>query len=317
MGIVAAYLLNVSAGLILITSLVLAVLSYVFRDRIVATLLVVAVFFGLGAFALHLEKTSPIENRVKFLYDSGRLSSGEPIEIEGKLIRPPEPVPEGYFLLINSYSARSKSLEQTVSGVVRIFVPLQGLEAHGDFERLSLSYGSQIRVACLLEREDRFLNPGVISRKHLLDSQRIDATANLKSPLLIEKIGDGRNVDRAVGAVLEVRVNAIVRIRELFTKETAGVLIASLLGNKYFLDKKTADIFREGGTFHVLVISGLHITFIGGLILLLARRFTSRRWVQALTTLSVLWFYGLAVGGDAFCQSTNSSAHISLDRSSL
>ncbi|HJS51435.1 MAG TPA: ComEC/Rec2 family competence protein, partial [Pyrinomonadaceae bacterium] len=78
----------------------------------------------------------------------------------------------------------------------------------------------------------------------------------------------------------------------------AGVLIASMLGDKYFLDRQTADVFREGGTFHVLVISGLHITFIGALILLLARQFTNRRKLQAIVAVSALWFYGIAVGGE-------------------
>ena len=73
---------------------------------------------------------------------------------------------------------------------------------------------------------------------------------------------------------------------------------ASLLGDKYFLDKDTADVFREGGTFHILVISGLHITFIGGLLLLLVMRLTRRRWIQFGVTAAVLWAYTLAVGAD-------------------
>src|SRR5207253_3195212 len=78
----------------------------------------------------------------------------------------------------------------------------------------------------------------------------------------------------------------------------AGVMIASLLGDKYFLDKDTADLFREGGTFHILVISGLHITFIGGLLLLFVRWITRNRWVQCGVTIAVLWGYTLAVGAD-------------------
>ena len=75
-------------------------------------------------------------------------------------------------------------------------------------------------------------------------------------------------------------------------------MIASLLGDKYFLDKDTADLFREGGTFHILVISGLHITFIGGLLLLFIRRLTRNRWTQFIVTMRVLWAYTLAVGAD-------------------
>jgi hypothetical protein len=62
-----------------------------------------------------------------------------------------------------------------------------------------------------------------------------------------------------------------------FEPDTAGVLDAALLGNRYNLTRATAARFREGGTFHVLVISGLHISFIGGVILFVLRRVTKRR----------------------------------------
>jgi competence protein ComEC len=71
-----------------------------------------------------------------------------------------------------------------------------------------------------------------------------------------------------------------------------------MLGDKYFLDRQTADVFREGGTFHVLVISGLHITFMGGLILLAVRLSTKNRMLQAGIAVSTLWLYGIAVGGE-------------------
>src|SRR5690606_20900807 len=66
--------------------------------------------------------------------------------------------------------------------------------------------------------------------------------------------------------------------------------------NKQFLDRQTAEIFRDGGTFHVLVISGLHITFIGALLLFFVRLFTRRRMAQFVVTATLLWTYSLAVG---------------------
>ncbi|MEO7660062.1 MAG: ComEC/Rec2 family competence protein, partial [Pyrinomonadaceae bacterium] len=60
----------------------------------------------------------------------------------------------------------------------------------------------------------------------------------------------------------------------------------------------TADLFREGGTFHILVISGLHITFIGGFVLLVIRRFTQNRIAQFAVADLILWAYVLAVGAD-------------------
>src|SRR5690606_29946163 len=64
-----------------------------------------------------------------------------------------------------------------------------------------------------------------------------------------------------------------------------------------FLDRETATVFREGGTFHILVISGLHITLIGGLLLAGVRFFTRDRWAEFVVTSAMLWGMTMAVGG--------------------
>src|SRR6185369_7564421 len=60
-----------------------------------------------------------------------------------------------------------------------------------------------------------------------------------------------------------------------------------------------SERFREGGTFHVLVISGLHISFIGGIVFLLMRRLTRRTLLQFLLPAVIVWAYSVAVGTDA------------------
>ena len=57
--------------------------------------------------------------------------------------------------------------------------------------------------------------------------------------------------------------------------------------------------FREGGTFHVLVISGLHISFIGGLVFLIIRRVTKRRLLRFVLPALIVWSYSIAVGAEA------------------
>ncbi|MCU0239682.1 MAG: competence protein ComEC family protein, partial [Pyrinomonadaceae bacterium] len=59
-----------------------------------------------------------------------------------------------------------------------------------------------------------------------------------------------------------------------------------------------SERFREGGTIHVIVISGLQITFIGGLVILILRRFTKNRWWQFLLATAFLWSYSLAIGAE-------------------
>ncbi len=126
----------------------------------------------------------------------------------------------------------------------------------------------------------------------------IDATCSVKSDRLLKEHIADESVFLPLAWVYDQRANVIDEFRRNLSPKAAGVMIASLLGNKYFLDKDTADLFRDGGTFHILVISGLHITFIGGLLLLIMRQMTRNRWVQFAVTVCTLWAYTLAVGAD-------------------
>ncbi len=191
----------------------------------------------------------------------------------------PELSVEGFFLELKAEKAIYKNETLEVSGKIRLFAFVPNEEIAAEYEALNLEYGSRIRVACRLEREDEYLNPGVVSKKEILDQKEIDATANIKSPLLVENLGEEKTF-APLAWIYERRQELIVDFKNNFSHSTAGIMIASLLGNKYFLDKQTADIFREGGTFHVLVISGLHITFIGGLTLLFVKFFTRKRLWQ-------------------------------------
>ena len=296
-GITSESLFDIPLWPAVISTLVLACAAFIIRGQRIAAFLLLAVFFGLGITCSQLEKASVSADRIRSLCDSGRLISGDPVEVEGTVESSPEPAPEGFFITLDTDHIVVNAAEQPASGRVRIFVPLSSDEAKLDFNELQIRHSSRVRVACRLEREERYMNPGVYSRKLLLDRQQLDATANLKSPLLIERLSDGNRYS-PIGLVADLRAELIQRFRSIFSMQTAGVMIASMLGNKYFLDKQTADVFREGGTFHVLVISGLHITFIGGLILLIVRIFTRRRWTQAAIAISILWLYGIAVGGE-------------------
>ena len=277
--------------------LILIFLTLIFIKRKFASFFLVTAFLTLGSFWFQIDKKHVSENRLKDFYDENRIISGEPLEIEGVLLGKPELSVDGFLLKLKAEKIIFKGAEQNVSGNVKFFASVQGDENIREYELLDLQFGSRIRVACRPEREEKFLNEGVISRKQILDQQGTDISAIIKSPLLIEKIGEER-VFAPLAWIYEQRQNLIVEFREKFSTSTAGILIASLLGNKHFLDKTTAELFREGGTFHVLVISGLHITFIGGLTLLLLRFFTKKRFWQFVIASLFLWSYTLAVGAE-------------------
>lgn len=266
-------------------------------NRSIGTAGLFLAFTAVGSFCWVAETRSVVDDRLKRLYAEHFVDAGEPVEIEGVLRSEPETAVNGYFLTLSADKLVRKNISQKISGAIRLFVPINTSEASDEFSALELRYGSRIRFAGTPDREERFRNPGSISRTEILDRQQIDLTATVKSPLLIEKLGSER-VFAPLAFIYHQRQRLIEETSQLFSVSTSGVLIASLLGNKHFLDRNTAEVFREGGTFHILVISGLHITFIGGFTLLLVRRFTNRRIYQFVVSTSVLWAYTLAVGAE-------------------
>ena len=291
-GVVAAKVSAIDLDWLIAVGVILAILSFVFRKENVATILILAAFVVAGSSLATIETKSISPDRLRVLYDNGAILSGDAVEIEGVLNGRPEPSIDGAFLNLHSENITYRGYEFHASGNVRLFLPTTDTGTESD-----LKYGSRIRVACKLEREDEFLNPGVMQKREILDRLGVDATGTIKSQLLVEKLAD-ESVFMPLAWVYDQRARLIDEFKQNLGRSAAGIMIASLLGDKYFLDKDTADLFRDGGTFHILVISGLHITFIGGLMLLFLQRLTRNRWAQFIVTVIVLWAYTLAVGAD-------------------
>lgn len=313
-GILAANFVEADLRLAVVASIIFAALAFAFRAQQFATLLILVAFSFAGAASIQIERSGVSEDRLRTLYDNGTIRSGEPVEVEGVLVAGREPSVDGDFVALRAERLWYRGEERAVSGKVRLFVqqpktgsPISNLKSDNEdseseilnlrSEISDVKYGSRIRVSTKLEREDDFLNPGVIPKRQMLDRLSIDVSGSVKSRLLVEHLAD-ESVFLPLAWVFDQRAALIGSFRRNLSPRAAGVMIASLLGDKYFLDKETADLFRDGGTFHILVISGLHITFIGGLLLLIIRRFTRNRPAQFAITNCVLWAYTLAVGAD-------------------
>jgi len=299
-GILFASLINIDLRLTILNCAIFAISAIVLRRQNLATFLILIAFASAGAVSFEVEKLSISPDRIRVLYDNETVRSGDSVEVEGVLLGRPEPSIDGLFLTLRTEKLVYQGTSRDVSGSIRLFLPESddGIEATVQISEFpELKYGSRLRIACKLVREEAFLNPGVISKKEILDRLQVDATGSIKSRLLVERVAD-ESVFLPLAWVYDRRAALIEDFRNNLSPTSAGIMIASLLGDKYFLDKDTADLFRDGGTFHILVISGLHVTFIGGLLLLFLRHLTRNRWTQFGVTTIALWAYTLAVGAD-------------------
>lgn len=276
-----------------------ALVALVSRRLSAATLFVLAAFFCAGlSLALIEQQRVGSAARLRKLYEEGRLASGQPLELTGVLARAPEVAPDGLYLALRVERVRHAQDDTATAGAVELFAPTRDAATHAAYEALELRRGARIRVLVRLEREDEYRNPGASSLPEYLERRGLDATGAIKSPLLVERLDDERVLLPLVW-LDDWRAWMSARIAQLFSTETAGVLQAALLGERRGLSRDTAERFRAGGTFHVLVISGLHISFIGWLAFVLLRRVTKRRAWQFAATVLLLWAYTVAVGAGA------------------
>src|SRR6476659_10048180 len=281
------------------------------RRALIITVVLTLALFLLGATLRSIEMRKVPAKQLRNLIDNGLVAVGEPVELTGVLERDPENAHERFYLQLRLERIRSRSIEPAISreviqpgsmereasGVVMLLAPVPTAQIEQEFDQLDLRYGARIRIMSVIERSDSFRNPGVSPFTEYLDRKGYDATGFIKSPLLIERLENVR-VFLPLRWLYEWRRKLEAQIDSRFSNETAGVLDAALLGNRYNLSPSTSERFREGGTFHVLVISGLHITFLGGLVFLITRRFTRNALLRFLLSAAVLWAYALAVGAE-------------------
>lgn len=84
--------------------------------------------------------------------------------------------------------------------------------------------------------------------------------------------------------------------QKVLSKKEYGLMKAILLGDKTDLLKEQKDLYIENGVAHLLAVSGLHISMIGGLLFRFLRKRGSSYVVSCIFGSSVLIFYAIMTG---------------------
>jgi competence protein ComEC len=78
--------------------------------------------------------------------------------------------------------------------------------------------------------------------------------------------------------------------------DDAGMLNAMLFGDRAGLNKTQRVGFERTGSFHLFVVSGMHVGLLAGLMFWLARRLKLRDWLATLLTIVLTFGYALLTG---------------------
>lgn len=264
------------------------------RDWVITALFLLSCS-ACGGLLWSLNEASVAKCRIKSLFARDVIQAAEPVEIWGMINAAPELAPDRIYLEVAIERIATMGQEQEASGTVRLVVPFTEAQDRLDYDALQLDYGVKIRALTNLRKAQGYRNPGAPDFDELLEYRGYDATGLIKSALLIERLGEGAGY-RILRVLYSIRANAIAVLLRSFTQPTSGILAAALFGNQHFLAHDTAESFRIGGTFHLLVISGLHVAMLALVISWLTGKFIKSRGLRLALVMALLWAYALMVG---------------------
>ena len=110
---------------------------------------------------------------------------------------------------------------------------------------------------------------------------------------LVRKRENPLSFERMAGLVKE-RIDAVYR--QVLSEEDYSVLKAMFLGDKTDLSKEQKTLYQESGTAHLLAVSGLHVSIVGGILFRFLRKRGFSYTFSCIAGSAVLLFYALMTG---------------------
>ncbi len=164
----------------------------------------------------------------------------------------------------------------------------------------ALAYGQRVELDAQVRRPRNFHNPGAFDYVRFLARDSIYWTASARSAANL-RILPGACGSRFWSAIFTLRVAGLVRIEKLYPGNpyAIGMMQAILLGDSSKLEKIWTVSFRRTGTYHALVISGLHVAVLAGVLLFLLRIAFVPQMPALLLTALAAWLYALVSGWSA------------------
>ena len=163
-----------------------------------------------------------------------------------------------------------------------------------------LHYGQRVEFEARIRPTRNFQNPGAFDYEAYLARSNIYWTASVPAGAGLTVV-PGRCGSRFLAAIFALRTAALNRIERLYAGNpyATGMMEATLIGETRKLESIWTHHFRRTGTYHMLVIDGLHITVLAAFLLFLLRLcFVPEMSALALTAAGA-WLYALVSGWNA------------------
>jgi competence protein ComEC len=162
-----------------------------------------------------------------------------------------------------------------------------------------LHYGQKIELDARIRKPRNFGNPGAFDYVRYLSRQEIYWTASGAAHTV--RILTGRCGSAFPKAIMDLRQSALNRLARLYHGDLyqTGMMQALLIGQNFQLQRVWTEVYRNTGTFHVIVISGTHIAILAAFFLFLLRLCFVPEGLALLFTVLAAWLYALVTGWQA------------------
>ena len=163
-----------------------------------------------------------------------------------------------------------------------------------------LRYGQRVEFDARVRPTRNFNNPGEFDYVNYLARQNIYWTASARATTPL-KVLPGRCGSQFMSAIYALRTAALDRIERLYAGEPyeTGMMEQVLIGESSKLDKVWTEQYRSTGTYHALVIAGLHVAILAAFLMFLLRVCFVPRELANLLAVLAAWLYSLVTGGQA------------------
>lgn len=127
----------------------------------------------------------------------------------------------------------------------------------------SLLPGDELVIRTRLSRPYRFGNPGGFDYPAFLDAKNIKIVGRISSTAHIGSLEHESSWLHSLSYFPErIRLSLKERINKTFPEQQAGLYRALLIGDRSGLNKNQLESFKSAGVFHILAISGLHLSLV-------------------------------------------------------
>ncbi len=171
----------------------------------------------------------------------------------------------------------------------------------------ALDCGTRLQVAVALHPESHYNDPGVWDATQYLLGQGIGAFGSADAAK-VRLLGDSEpSTPCRLHRLQTIASHRVMGLSQMpafkrlpsflqITSTDASMLTAMLTGDRSYLQRSTRAGFERTGSFHLLVVSGLHLAIFSSLVLLLARRLRLSKLAATPATIGLSLAYAVFTG---------------------